>query len=234
MRKPRVQSTKNKAKSEAITPYVHKGITPRNETQREYQKAIKQYDIVFGIGPAGVGKSLLAVSAAVTAYNNKQCSKIILVRPAIEAGEKLGFLPGGLQDKIDPYMRPLYDALHLFLGVAKTNSLIKDGLIEVAALGYMRGRTLGGAFIILDEAQNTTCEQMKMFLTRMGDGSKMVITGDLTQIDLPKNTKSGLVEALEILENAKTSVICEFSSDDIVRHPAVQEIVELYEAHKNK
>ena len=185
--------------------------------------------MVFGIGPAGTGKTFLAVAMAVTALKQKQVSRIILTRPAVEAGEKLGFLPGDLQSKIDPYLRPLYDALGELLGGEGAARNAEKGIIEVCPLAYMRGRTLDDAFIILDEAQNTTPEQMKMFLTRLGNNSKAVVTGDVTQIDLPRNCKSGLVEAVQILQNIKDIEIFRFSRKDVVRHPLVQKIIEAYE-----
>ena len=186
--------------------------------------------IVFGIGPAGTGKTYLAMAMAVTAFRNEEVSRIILTRPAIEAGEKLGFLPGDLQSKVDPYLRPLYDALYQIMGAESFQKNMEKGLIEVAPLAYMRGRTLDNAFIILDEAQNTTPEQMKMFLTRMGVGSKVVVTGDVTQIDLPDRTRSGLVDALHILKNVDGIAQCYFTEKDVVRHRLVQEIIKAYEA----
>ena len=185
--------------------------------------------MVFGVGPAGTGKTYLAVALAVSAFKNKEVEKIILTRPAVEAGEKLGFLPGDLQNKVDPYLRPLYDALQEMLGMDGYLKLIERGVIEIAPLAYMRGRTLSDAFIILDEAQNTTKEQMKMFLTRMGDGSKMVITGDLTQIDLPEGKKSGLKHATTILKNVNGIGIINLTASDVVRHSLVMEIIRAYE-----
>ena len=199
--------------------------------QAAYVKAINDNPIVFGVGPAGTGKTYLAVALAVVAFKNKLVDKIILTRPAVEAGEKLGFLPGDLGAKVDPYLRPLYDALQEMFGLETYNKLMEKGVIEIAPLAYMRGRTLSGAFIILDEAQNTTSEQMKMFLTRMGEGSKIVVTGDATQIDLPNNKASGLVEAVSILQGVKGIAVVNLTSKDVVRHPLVQAIVNAYEKH---
>ena len=201
--------------------------------QKRYVDAIKKNTCTFGIGPAGTGKTYLAVAMAVVALKNKDAERIILTRPAVEAGEKLGFLPGDLQQKVDPYLRPLYDAINEMLGPDAFARLIERQQIEVAPLAYMRGRTLNDAFIILDEAQNTTSEQMKMFLTRMGTGSKMVITGDVTQIDLPGIRKSGLVEALEVLKGVDDIAICRLTHKDVVRHELVQAIVKAYERHAN-
>ncbi|WP_066064124.1 PhoH family protein [Neobacillus soli] len=208
-----------------------KGKTIRIKTlgQRQYVTAIKKTDLVFGIGPAGTGKTYLAVVMAVNALKNGQVNKIILTRPAVEAGESLGFLPGDLKEKVDPYLRPLYDALHDVLGAEHTQRLIERGTIEIAPLAYMRGRTLDDAFVILDEAQNTTDKQMKMFLTRLGFGSKMVITGDQTQIDLPKGAKSGLIVAEGILKNVNGISFIFFEQGDVVRHPLVGKIIEAYE-----
>lgn len=197
--------------------------------QKLYVDAIKKNQVVFGVGPAGTGKTYLAVCLAVQAMKQKQVEKIILTRPAVEAGEKLGFLPGDLQTKVDPYLRPLYDALQEMLGLETYTKLMERGSIEIAPLAYMRGRTLSNAFIILDEAQNTTREQMKMFLTRMGDGSKMVITGDVTQIDLPEGKKSGLMHAVKILKNIDGISIINLNAKDIVRNPLVMSIVRAYE-----
>jgi phosphate starvation-inducible PhoH-like protein len=208
-----------------------KGKTIRIKTlgQRQYVMAIKKNDLVFAIGPAGTGKTYLAVVMAVNALKNGQVNKIILTRPAVEAGESLGFLPGDLKEKVDPYLRPLYDALHDILGAEHTLRLIERGTIEIAPLAYMRGRTLDDAFVILDEAQNTTDKQMKMFLTRLGFGSKMVITGDQTQIDLPRGAKSGLIVAEEILQNVTGLSFIFLERSDIVRHPLVGRIIEAYE-----
>ncbi len=197
--------------------------------QKKYISAIKNNTITFGIGPAGTGKTYLAVAAAVTAFRNKDVSRIILTRPAVEAGEKLGFLPGDLQMKVDPYLRPLYDAMYDMLGSESYQKYLERGMIEVAPLAYMRGRTLDDAFIILDEAQNTTPEQMKMFLTRIGFGSRAIVTGDITQIDLPDGKKSGLKEAAKILKNIEDIDFCYLSEKDVVRHPLVQKIIKAYD-----
>lgn len=204
-------------------------IKPRGKNQKSYVQAIRENDINFGIGPAGTGKTYLAVACAVEALEKEQIQRILLVRPAVEAGEKLGFLPGDLAQKIDPYLRPLYDALYEMLGFERVGKLIEKNVIEVAPLAYMRGRTLNNAFIILDESQNTTREQMKMFLTRIGFGSTAVITGDITQVDLPKGTGSGLKHAIEVLNNVNGISFTRFLSKDVVRHPLVQRIVEAYE-----
>ena len=196
--------------------------------QKKYMEAIRNNTIVMGVGPAGTGKTYLAVAAAVAAFRDKQVSRIILTRPAVEAGEKLGFLPGDLQSKVDPYLRPLYDALFDMLGAETYQKYLERGNIEVAPLAYMRGRTLDDSFIILDEAQNTSCEQMKMFLTRMGFGSKMVITGDATQIDLPADKLSGLKQAVRVLKNVEGIGICELTDQDVVRHVMVQRIIKAY------
>lgn len=197
--------------------------------QKNYVSAIKKNTIVFGVGPAGTGKTYLAVCQAVNAFKSKEVEKIILTRPAVEAGEKLGFLPGDLQTKVDPYLRPLYDALGELFGFETYQKLMEKGAIEVAPLAYMRGRTLSNAFVILDEAQNATREQMKMFLTRLGDGSKMVVTGDLTQTDLPEGKTSGLKQAVTILKGIDEIAVCTFSEKDVVRHPLVGKIVKAYE-----
>lgn len=211
-----------------------KPIRCRTLGQSKYISAINRNGLTFCIGPAGTGKTYLAVARAVMAYKNKDIEKIILTRPAVEAGERLGFLPGDLQQKIDPYLRPLYDALQEMLGFDNYAKMIERGTIEVAPLAYMRGRTLSNAFIILDEAQNTTFEQMKMFLTRMGEGSKMVVTGDATQIDLPHGVKSGLLSAIDILKEVEGIAICRLSSKDVVRHDLVQRIVDAYDRHSKK
>lgn len=202
--------------------------------QKEYVEAIKNNTIVFGIGPAGTGKTYLAVARAVTALRNKEVNRIILTRPAVEAGEKLGFLPGDLQNKVDPYLRPLYDGMYEMMGAENFLKNQEKGVIEVAPLAYMRGRTLDNAFIILDEAQNTTPEQMKMFLTRIGFGSKAVITGDITQVDLPDGKKSGLKIAKKVLKNIEDIVFCELTDKDVVRHPLVQKIIKAYERFDNE
>ncbi len=196
--------------------------------QKRYVEAIENNTIVFGVGPAGTGKTYLAVAKAVTALRSKEVNRIILTRPAVEAGEKLGFLPGDLQNKVDPYLRPLYDGMYEMLGGEGFLRYQEKGVIEVAPLAYMRGRTLDNAFIILDEAQNTTPEQMKMFLTRIGYGSKAIVTGDITQIDLPRDKRSGLKEAIRILKNIEGIEICNFTEKDVVRHPLVQEIIKAY------
>ena len=205
-------------------------VRPKTLGQKEYLRAIAQNPITFGIGPAGTGKTYLAVAMAVKAFKAKDVCRIVLTRPAVEAGEKLGFLPGDLQQKVDPYLRPLYDGLFDMLGAETFERLTEKQLIEVAPLAYMRGRTLDDSFIILDEAQNTTPEQMKMFLTRMGTGSRVVVTGDVTQIDLPDRTRSGLVDALQVLRNISGIAQCYFSEKDVVRHRLVQEIIKAYEA----
>ncbi|MDP8216935.1 MAG: PhoH family protein [Candidatus Kaelpia imicola] len=209
-------------------------VTPKTEKQKEYLDAIKDYDIVFSIGPAGTGKTYLAMAMAVNALKKQEVSRIILARPAIEAGEKLGYLPGGIQDKVSPYLRPLYDALYDMMEPSMIEDYIDMGIIEVAPLAYMRGRTLNDAFIILDEAQNSTPEQMKMFLTRLGFESKAVITGDITQSDLPNGVISGLVRAVDILEAIDEIKFIYLSRDDVVRHELVQQILEAYEAYEGK
>lgn len=211
-----------------------KPVKPKTIGQKKYVDAIRDKMIVFGCGPAGTGKTYLAIAMAVTAFKNEEVGRIILTRPAIEAGEKLGFLPGDLQSKIDPYLRPLYDALYQIMGAESFSRNMEKGLIEVAPLAYMRGRTLDNAFIILDEAQNTTPAQMKMFLTRIGFGSKVVITGDATQKDLAPGTKSGLDIALRVLRRVEDIGICELSSNDVVRHPLVQKIVKAYEDYETQ
>lgn len=211
-----------------------KPIKPKTLGQKKYVDAIRKQMIVFGLGPAGTGKTYLAMAMAITAFKNNEVGRIILTRPAIEAGEKLGFLPGDLQSKIDPYLRPLYDALYQIMGAESFIKNSEKGLIEVAPLAYMRGRTLDNAFIILDEAQNTTPAQMKMFLTRIGFGSKVVITGDSTQKDLPSGTVSGLDIATKVVRNIEDIAICNLSSKDVVRHPLVQKIVKAYEEFEQK
>ena len=207
-------------------------IKPRGGTQLAYVRSIRKQDINFGIGPAGTGKTYLAVACAVEALEREEIRRILLVRPAVEAGEKLGFLPGDLAQKIDPYLRPLYDALYEMLGFETVGRLIEKNIIEVAPLAYMRGRTLNGSYVILDESQNTTREQMKMFLTRIGFGSTAVITGDVTQVDLPRGTQSGLKHAMEVLEGVEGIGMTFFKSSDVVRHPLVQKIVDAYEKHE--
>jgi phosphate starvation-inducible PhoH-like protein len=209
-----------------------KQVTPKNSSQRRYMEQIEAHDMVFGIGPGGTGKTYIAVAMAVSTLLTKQVNRIILARPAVEAGEKLGFLPGTLQEKVDPYMRPLYDALYEMLDADKLESFLEKGIIEIAPLAFMRGRTLNDSFVILDEAQNTTSEQMKMFLTRLGFNSKAVITGDITQIDLPPGKKSGLVEALEICGNIDGIGAVQFSEKDVVRHNLVQRIIRAYEEYE--
>lgn len=209
-------------------------IKPKTLGQKDYVEQIRKKMIVFGVGPAGTGKTYLAMAMAVTAFRNEEVSRIILTRPAIEAGEKLGFLPGDLQSKVDPYLRPLYDALYQIMGADSFAKNMERGLIEVAPLAYMRGRTLDNAFIILDEAQNTTPAQMKMFLTRIGFGSKVVITGDLTQKDLPKDTTSGLDVAMKVLSKVDEIGMVKLTSQDVVRHPLVQKIVKAYEEYESR
>ena len=211
-----------------------KPIKAKTIGQQDYMKAIQSNTITIGVGPAGTGKTYLAVAAAVAAFRAEEVNRIILTRPAVEAGERLGFLPGDLQSKVDPYLRPLYDALFDMLGVDTYQKYMERGNIEVAPLAYMRGRTLDDSFIILDEAQNTTKEQMKMFLTRLGFGSKIVITGDVTQIDLPDDKVSGLKDAVRVLENVKDIAICKLTAADVVRHALVQEIINAYEKAEKK
>ena len=206
-----------------------KHINIRSTNQQKYVNAIIENDAVFAIGPAGTGKTYLAVARAVEALESSNIKRIVLVRPAVEAGEKLGFLPGDLSEKVDPYLRPIYDALYEFIGFERVNRLIEKQVIEVAPLAFMRGRTLNEAYIILDEAQNTTIPQMKMFLTRMGFGSKMVITGDITQIDLPVPNQSGLIDAIKILHNIDNIAFCNFDAHDVVRHQLVKKIVSAYD-----
>ncbi|MFV8819501.1 PhoH family protein [Haliea sp. E17] len=235
-----LESLAEAAESEAATDAIQvirtrrAAIKPRGKNQLGYVRAIKHCDINFGIGPAGTGKTYLAVACAVEALLEEKVRRILLVRPAVEAGEKLGFLPGDLAQKIDPYLRPLYDALYEMLGFETVNKYIERSIIEVAPLAFMRGRTLNNAFIILDEAQNTTREQMKMFLTRIGFGSTAVITGDATQIDLPRGAQSGLTHAGNILRDVDGISFTWFANKDVVRHPLVQRIVEAYEVHEDK
>lgn len=207
-------------------------ITPKTLGQKEYIQAIQTHDIVFGIGPAGTGKTYLAMAMAMASLAKKELRRIILTRPAVEAGERLGFLPGDLYEKVNPYLRPLYDALHDMIDIGKAARMIERGDIEVAPLAFMRGRTLNDSFVILDEAQNTTSEQMKMFLTRLGYASKAIITGDITQIDLPEGTRSGLVEAKEILSHIEGIAFMMFTDQDVVRHPLVQDIIRAYESKR--
>ncbi|MCI9639623.1 PhoH family protein [Emergencia sp. 1XD21-10] len=222
--------------SKDIICFTSKGkpLRPKTIGQKEYVNSIRKKDIVFGIGPAGTGKTYIAVAMAVSAFKNKEVQKIILARPAVEAGERLGFLPGDLQEKVDPYLRPLYDALYDVLGRENALRLKEKEAIEVVPLAYMRGRTLDNAFIILDEAQNTTREQMKMFLTRMGFGSKVVVTGDVTQIDLPRGRKSGLVEAERVLKHVKDIDFCYLKDVDVVRHELVKKIINAYDIYYKK
>ena len=214
-----------------VKPSSKRHVAPKSLNQRRYLEAIERHDIVFGIGPAGTGKTYLAMAQAVAFLTAKKVTRIVLVRPAVEAGEKLGFLPGDLQEKVNPYLRPLYDALHDMLDVDRVDRLLDRGTIEIAPLAFMRGRTLNDAFVILDEAQNTTSEQMKMFLTRLGFGSKAVITGDITQIDLPLGRTSGLVEVMHVAERVEGIAFMRFDERDVVRHPLVQKIVQAYDAY---
>lgn len=217
-----------------FNPSGKKQVAPKSANQRKYLEAIQEKDVVFGVGVAGTGKTFLAVAMAVQALMQKQVNRIVLARPAVEAGEKLGFLPGDLQDKVDPYLRPLYDALFDLIDYERVTKLLEKRVIEVAPLAFMRGRTLADAFIILDEAQNTTSEQMKMFLTRIGFGSKAVITGDVTQIDLPQGKRSGLVEAERVLTGIEGIEFCYFTDKDVVRHKLVQMIIKAYDSHSGK
>ena len=229
-------SYKESSVDKDVICFTHKGkpLKPKTLGQKIYVESIRKKDIVFGVGPAGTGKTYIAVAMAINAYKNKEVQKIILARPAVEAGERLGFLPGDLQDKVDPYLRPLYDALYDVLGRDAALRLKEKEVIEVVPLAYMRGRTLDNSFIILDEAQNTTREQMKMFLTRMGFGSKVVVTGDITQIDLPRGKKSGLVEALRVLKNIRDIDICHLKDTDVVRHELVKKIIGAYDQYYKK
>ena len=225
----------NKVGKEVIC-FTHKGkpLKPKTLGQKNYVNSIREKDVVFGIGPAGTGKTYIAVAMAINAFKNKEVQKIILARPAVEAGERQGFLPGDLQEKVDPYLRPLYDALYDVLGRDAAQRLKEKEAIEVVPLAYMRGRTLDNSFIILDEAQNTTREQMKMFLTRMGFGSKVVVTGDITQIDLPRGKKSGLVEAERVLKDVKDIDFCYLKDADVVRHELVRKIINAYDRYYRK
>src|SRR5438309_3835988 len=209
-------------------------VQPKSVNPRRYLEAIEKYDMVFGIGPAGTGKTYLAVAMAISALLAKRVNRIILARPAVEAGERLGFLPGTLQDKIDPYLRPLYDALYDILDPEKVDRYLEKNVIEIAPIAFMRGRTLNDSFVILDEAQNTTSEQMKMFVTRLGFNSKAVITGDITQIDLPSARRSGLLEAMDVLKNVEGLAFVQFDETDVVRHHLVQRIVRAYDEQKTR
>lgn len=211
-----------------------KNVVPKTPRQKTYVQFIKDYDVVFGVGPAGTGKTYLAVAMAVNMFLNRKVSRIILTRPAVEAGERLGFLPGDIADKFNPYLRPLYDALYSMMDFEKVGALIEKGVIELAPLAFMRGRTLNDAFIILDEAQNTTVEQMKMFLTRLGFNSKAVITGDVTQVDLPADKKSGLIVVRDILKDVDGLKFVDFTKNDVIRHPLVQKIINAYEEYEAK
>ncbi len=211
-----------------------KSVMPKSGNQRQYMEDIERHDLVFAVGPGGTGKTYLAVAMAVSALLTKQVNRIILVRPAVEAGERLGFLPGTLQQKIDPYMRPLYDALYDMLDADKLERFLEKGIIEVAPLAFMRGRTLNDSFVILDEAQNTTSEQMKMFLTRLGFNSKAVVTGDITQIDLPAGKRSGLIEALDVCAKIEGIAVVQFNERDVVRHNLVQQIIRAYEEYDSQ
>lgn len=218
-----------------IVTYTYRGKPIRSKTlgQREYVEAVRRHELTLAVGPAGTGKTYLAMCLAVTALKNKETDRIILTRPAVEAGEKLGFLPGDMSQKVDPYLRPLYDALFELMGTDAYQKLTERGTVEVAPLAFMRGRTLSNAFIILDEAQNATPEQMKMFLTRLGSGSRCVVTGDISQTDLPREKKSGLIEAMEILRGIQGIAVVELTAKDVIRHELVQRIVEAYDRHEN-
>ena len=219
--------------SEPLT-LSRKSVTPKSLNQRDYIQAIRDYDLVFGIGPAGTGKTYLAMAMALSYYQNKQVGRIILTRPAVEAGERLGFLPGDMLQKVNPYLRPLYDALFDLIQYEQATRLIEKNVIEIAPLAYMRGRTLNGAFIIMDEAQNTTREQMKLLLTRTGFDSKVVITADVTQIDLPQPAKSGVIHAVKVLTPVKEIAFCNFNEKDVVRHPLVQKIIKAYQKAESR
>jgi len=234
-----VKSGRERAAEEGYDEFVcmtvnGRPIKAKTVGQKKYIELIKQRNIVFAIGPAGTGKTYLAMAMAITAFKNNEVGRIIMTRPAIEAGEKLGFLPGDLQQKVDPYLRPLYDALYEIMGAEAYQKNMEKGAIEVAPLAYMRGRTLDNSFIVLDEAQNTTPEQMKMFLTRIGYGSKVVVTGDITQIDLPEGKRSGLQEAVKILQGVEEIGFINFTNRDVVRHPLVQKIIAAYEKYENR
>ncbi len=230
----KVEGQERTEEEEEVVLVTHRRrtIAPRTKTQKRYIEAIRKNDVVFGVGPAGTGKTYLAMAMALSHLKEQKVNKIILTRPAVEAGEKLGFLPGTIAEKVDPYLRPLYDALYDMVDYDKAMYMLERNIIEIAPLAFMRGRTLNDAFIILDEAQNATREQMKMFLTRIGFGSKVVVTGDITQIDLPKKEHSGLVEALRILKGIEGIDFVWFSQDDVVRHPIVARIISAYEAHE--
>ncbi len=217
--------------ADVIINSIHGVVKAKTPTQKKYLLALQEYDINFAVGPAGTGKTFLAVAAAVHSLQKEEVSRIVLVRPAVEAGEKLGFLPGDLSQKIDPYLRPLFDSLYDMLGGIKVAKLIESNVIEIAPLAYMRGRTLNDSYVILDEAQNTTREQMKMFLTRIGFGSKAIITGDITQVDLPKSVSSGLSHAIEVLKGIEAIKFTYFNSSDVIRHPLVQKIIHAYEEY---
>ena len=227
------ETSDNGEREVVVVTHRRKPIVPKTPSQKRYVDAIKENDIVFGIGPAGTGKTYLAMAMAVAYLKEHKINKIILTRPAVEAGEKLGYLPGGIAEKVDPYLRPLYDALYDIVDYDKVAYMIERNIIEIAPLAFMRGRTLNDAFIILDEAQNSTREQMKMFLTRIGFGSKVVITGDITQIDLPKKEHSGLIEAVEILKGIEGISFVWFKEEDVVRHPIVAKIIKAYEEREN-
>lgn len=230
-----IQDTYNQEKGfETIIKTPKKSIVPRGKNQRLYLESMHKHEVNFGIGPAGTGKTYLAVAAAIDALLKEKVDRIILIRPAVEAGEKLGFLPGDLSQKVDPYLRPLYDGLYEMLGIERTEKLLANGNVEIAPLAYMRGRTLNNSFIIVDESQNTTKEQMKMVLTRMGFNSYLVINGDLTQIDLPRNITSGLSNAIKVLKDTDGIGFTNFSSRDVVRHPLVRKIIDAYEYFEDK
>jgi phosphate starvation-inducible PhoH-like protein len=220
--------------AEGGAPGARRAVSPRSLNQQAYVKAMNEHDMVIAIGPAGTGKTYLAVAIAATALVEKRVKRLVLARPAVEAGEKLGFLPGDLAEKVNPYLRPLYDALYDMLGYEKVARMLERGMIEVAPLAFMRGRTLNDAFVILDEAQNTTTEQMKMFLTRLGNNSKAVITGDITQVDLPRSTVSGLREAIDVLSGVDGIKFIQFDERDVVRHPLVQKIVSAYDRYSRR
>jgi len=230
-----IQDSYNEENSlEVVIKTPKKSIVPRGKNQKLYLERIDKHEVNFGIGPAGTGKTYLAVAAAIDALLKEKVDRIILIRPAVEAGEKLGFLPGDLSQKVDPYLRPLYDGLYEMLGIERTEKLLANGIVEIAPLAYMRGRTLNNSFIIVDESQNTTKEQMKMVLTRMGFNSYLVINGDLTQIDLPKNVTSGLLNAINVLKDTNGIGFTNFSSRDVVRHPLVRKIIDAYEYFEDK